>query len=44
MDNVEDMVGFEIDTGVFFFKKSAFCLLYASIACLFVQCLSIILF
>ena len=44
MDNVEDMVGFEIDTGVFFFLKSAFCLLYASIACLFVQCLCIILF
>jgi len=43
MDNVEDMEGFDIDTGVLK-KKNAFCLLYASIACLFAQCLSIILF
>ena len=47
MDNVEDMDGFEIDTGK---KKNiyiyicSFCLLYASIVYLFAQCLRIILF
>ena len=42
MDNVEDMKGFEIDTG----KKKicSFFLLYTSIFYLFAQCLSIILF
>ena len=35
MDNVEDMVGFEIDTGVFFFKKK--CILFiVCINCLFI--------
>ena len=47
MDNVEDMDGFEIDTGVcvyIYIYICSFCLLYASIVYLFAQYLRIILF
>ena len=42
MDNVENIDGFKIDTGVYILYS--FCLFYASIVYLFAQCLRIILF
>ena len=43
MDNVEDMDGFEIDTGKYIYICS-FYLLHASVVYLFGQCLRIIFF